>query len=31
MFDKLDTNRTKFVSFNLLEELFYPRNHVWVK
>lgn len=31
MFDKLDTNNSKFVALNLLEELFYPRNHIWVK
>lgn len=31
VFDKLDINEIKTVSINLLKELFYPRNHVWVK
>lgn len=30
-FDRLDSNNSKFVSINLLRELFYARNHVWVK
>ena len=31
VFDKLDTNDSKSVAYILLEELFYARNHVWVK
>ena len=31
IFDKLDSTGQKVISLNLLEELFFARNHVWVK
>lgn len=31
MFGRLDVNQSKSISLVLLEELFYPKNHPWVK